>query len=95
MSERTEKGPGQTTNRASAMPEVNPGAVSAERRPNAIITRSAAAVTPGQRQSMIAEAAYYLALQRNLEPGHEVQDWLRAERQIEAALAYEKQPRHP
>jgi hypothetical protein len=36
---------------------------------------------------MIAEAAYYLALQRNFKPGHEVQDWLLAERQIDGALA--------
>ena len=40
-----------------------------------------------QRQSMIAEAAYYLALQRKFEPGHEVEDWLLAESQIDRLVA--------
>jgi hypothetical protein len=33
---------------------------------------------------MIATAAYYLAERRNFEPGHELDDWLEAERQIHA-----------
>jgi hypothetical protein len=36
---------------------------------------------------MIAEAAYYLAQQRGFEAGHDLEDWLRAESQIDAALA--------
>lgn len=56
----------------------------------AMVGRTATAVTPHQRRSMIAEAAYYLALQRKFEPGHDVQDWLLAERQIEAAVVYNK-----
>jgi Protein of unknown function (DUF2934) len=28
----------------------------------------------------VAEAAYYLAARRNFEPGHELDDWLEAER---------------
>lgn len=35
---------------------------------------------------MIAEAAYYIALRRKFQAGHEVQDWLLAESQIDAAL---------
>jgi len=35
---------------------------------------------------MIAEAAYYLALQRKFEPGHEVEDWLLAESQIDRVV---------
>lgn len=31
---------------------------------------------------MIATAAYYLAEQRNFAPGHELDDWLEAERQV-------------
>lgn len=31
---------------------------------------------------MIATAAYYIAEQRNFAPGHELEDWLAAERQI-------------
>lgn len=58
----------------------------AKQRPNSMVARSLVPVTPEQRQAMIAEAAYYLALQRNFEAGHEVEDWLLAESQIEATL---------
>ncbi|HEX5049790.1 MAG TPA: DUF2934 domain-containing protein [Gammaproteobacteria bacterium] len=37
-------------------------------------------------RAVIAERAYYLAERRGFEPGHEVDDWLAAEREI-AALA--------
>jgi hypothetical protein len=36
--------------------------------------------------SMIATAAYYLAEARNFSPGHELDDWLAAERAIHARL---------
>lgn len=35
-----------------------------------------------QRQAMIAEAAYYCAERRGFAPGHELEDWLRAEAEI-------------
>lgn len=35
-----------------------------------------------QRQAMIAEAAYYRAERRGFAPGHELEDWLRAEAEI-------------
>lgn len=38
------------------------------------------------RRSMIAEAAYHIAERRGFEPGHEVEDWLHAEKEIDAAL---------
>lgn len=49
---------------------------------------SAAAVEPiGEDvSSMIATAAYYLAAARNFTPGHELDDWLEAERSIRARL---------
>lgn len=40
---------------------------------------------PGQRQAMIAEAAYYCAERRGFAPDHELEDWLRAEAEIAAA----------
>ena len=43
-------------------------------------------VTRDQRQIMISEAAYYLAEHRGFEVGHELDDWLVAETQIDAAL---------
>jgi hypothetical protein len=39
-----------------------------------------------QRQTMICEAAYYIAEHRGFEPGHDVDDWLAAEREIDAVL---------
>jgi hypothetical protein len=35
---------------------------------------------------MIATAAYYLAAARNFTPGHELDDWLEAERMVRAKL---------
>ena len=39
-----------------------------------------------ERQSMIAEAAYYHSASRGFAPGHELEDWLAAEAEIEALL---------
>jgi len=48
--------------------------------------QGSAPVTREERQVMICEAAYYLAEHRGFEPGHDVDDWLAAEEQIDAAL---------
>jgi len=37
-----------------------------------------------QRRELIAVTAYYLAESRNFQPGHEDEDWLTAEGQIES-----------
>ena len=42
--------------------------------------------TPEDVGSMIATAAYYLAAARNFSPGHELDDWLEAERVVHARL---------
>ena len=44
------------------------------------------ALDPQVREVMIAEAAYYCAEKRGFVPGHELEDWLEAEAQIEVAL---------
>jgi hypothetical protein len=36
-------------------------------------------------QTEIAKAAFYLAAERNFTPGHELDDWLEAERRIKAS----------
>lgn len=48
------------------------------------VTSITAIATPdeGELLGMIATAAYYIAQQRNFTPGHELDDWLAAERQI-------------
>ena len=42
------------------------------------------------RQSMIAKAAYFHALRRNFEPGHDVEDWLAAEKEVDQFLRLRK-----
>lgn len=54
---------------------------------NAVVTRSSAYIEPEARDAMIAEAAYFRSAHRGFEPGHEVDDWLAAESDIDAALA--------
>jgi hypothetical protein len=53
--------------------------------PEAIeVTSVTPLTTPSEEQlrQMIATAAYYMAERRNFQPGHELDDWLAAERQI-------------
>lgn len=54
----------------------------------------AAAVGPGSEElgGMIATAAYYLAAVRNFSPGHELDDWLEAERSVRAQLWAQPRP---
>jgi hypothetical protein len=40
------------------------------------------------RREMVATAAYYIAEQRGFLPGHELADWVSAERAIAATLAH-------
>lgn len=40
-------------------------------------------LNPKQRHAMIAEAAYYLAQQRNFQQGDPTHDWLQAEKSID------------
>jgi len=44
------------------------------------------------RWVMTAEAAYYIAERRGFAPGHELEDWLLAEKQIDAKLSSEAPP---
>ncbi|HEY6645111.1 DUF2934 domain-containing protein [Povalibacter sp.] len=37
---------------------------------------------PTEYRKQVATAAYYLALKRGFEPGHELEDWLAAEREL-------------
>ena len=48
------------------------------------VTRNAAESMP--RHDAIAMVAYFLSEQRGFEPGHELDDWIEAEMQIDAAL---------
>jgi len=41
---------------------------------------------PGQRAALIAKAAYFRAESRGFAPGHETEDWLAAEAEVDAKL---------
>lgn len=43
-------------------------------------------VDPEKRAALIAEAAYFRAEKRGFAPGHEQQDWLDAETEVDARL---------
>jgi len=42
------------------------------------------------RETLIAKAAYFRAQRRNFVAGHEVEDWLAAEAEVEQRLAQEQ-----
>ena len=44
------------------------------------------------RRQMIEEAAYYIAQRRGFETGHELEDWLDAERDVDARIYGELRP---
>jgi hypothetical protein len=45
-------------------------------------------VGPEQRAALIAEAAFFRAEKRGFAPGHEVEDWLAAESEVDAKLMH-------
>ncbi|HYE06746.1 MAG TPA: DUF2934 domain-containing protein [Planctomycetota bacterium] len=54
--------------------------------PTAVKPAATAKPTAAERQRRIAEAAYFLAQRRGFAPGGAVQDWLTAERNVDAAI---------
>jgi hypothetical protein len=56
-------------------------------KPNSVIKHASITCTPEQRQTMISEAAYFMAEHRGFQSGQELPDWLFAESQIDAAIA--------
>lgn len=47
-------------------------------------------LTPEARRSLIAETAYLRAERRGFAPGHETEDWLAAEAEVDALLKVEE-----
>lgn len=50
---------------------------------------------PAEQKARIARRAYELAAQRDFRPGQELDDWLQAEREIEAGPARSTPPDNP
>jgi Protein of unknown function (DUF2934) len=44
-------------------------------------------VEPSMRRELVAQAAYLRAKHRGLEPGHELEDWLAAEAEVDMVLS--------
>jgi hypothetical protein len=50
-------------------------------------TSAVAAAVNADFTAVVAERAYFRALHRGFAPGHEIDDWLTAEREVAAMLA--------
>lgn len=66
----------------SAAPSPAPAQAAREQREN----EAARPIDAQAKQERIAVAAYYLAERRGFAPGCELDDWLRAEAEVEAGL---------
>jgi len=68
-------------------PEVTPARKRAPRKRVAATENAGPSfVDPQQRAALIARAAYFHAMNRGFAPGHEVEDWLAAEAEVDAEL---------
>jgi hypothetical protein len=82
----------RTRSKVSVKPAAEAPAGKKPRAPRKTLTTKTAAATIATEPSsedvggMIATAAYYLAAARNFTPGHELDDWLEAERSVRARL---------
>jgi Protein of unknown function (DUF2934) len=80
--------PGVANPADPALPE--PGGVRppprASKSPPAAEAPKRLQVTPEARRALIAESAYLRAERRGFEPGHENEDWLAAEQEVDALL---------
>jgi Protein of unknown function (DUF2934) len=77
---------------AAPAPKSSKRRASAGKTPAVKATTSAAAVSAGERRAMIALAAYVRAERRGFAAGSEAQDWLAAEKEIDALLSGRQGP---
>ena len=81
MATATTSNPGQS--KARPIPAEG-GAVEASVTPSAVAPSES--IEPEQRLAMICDAAYFLSERRGFGPGHELDDWLVAEGEIDRLL---------
>ena len=66
---------------------VNPARRAARpRKAPPVLMPPRATLTPEERHTLIAESAYLRAERRGFAPGHETDDWLEAEAEVDALL---------
>jgi hypothetical protein len=56
------------------------------RKPPPVVMPPRTKLTPEARHTLIAESAYLRAERRGFAPGHETDDWLEAEAEVDALL---------
>ena len=62
----------------------------ARSRKSPLAAPARASVTSEARRALIAEAAYLRAERRGFSPGHETEDWLAAEAEVDALLSEQR-----
>lgn len=80
-----------STKKAPAKKASKKKAASAKKAPAKKLTKkltkaSSLDITPEERWKMVAIAAYHKAEKRDFAPGHELQDWIDSENEIDAIL---------
>lgn len=68
-----------------AMQSVRRTKIAVRKRSDAPQTK-AAAIAPEERQQLIATVAYFIAERRGFVPGNELDDWLRAEAEVDSRM---------
>lgn len=63
-----------------------PRAAATRFRRKAAAASAASAITPAERHRLIAETAYFIAERRGFAAGCELDDWLRAEAEIDGRM---------
>ncbi len=74
-----------TNHTVTTAPRPSAGAISADTAEETVVGRHCP-VAEEERHCMIATAAYYRAAHRGFAPGHELEDWLEAETEVERQL---------
>jgi hypothetical protein len=80
---RTPRSPERPRRAAPNRPVANPVASGLSAQAQRATRASASFDPSSSREALIATAAYYRAEKRGFQPGHEMQDWLAAEREID------------
>ena len=71
------------TERRSAERRAAPRAAPKSAKPAGFANNAARSdISPDELRKLISEAAYYKAAERGFEPGHEMDDWVQAEREV-------------
>jgi Protein of unknown function (DUF2934) len=77
-------------NPADPAPPADNARRAARSRKSPAATPARASVTAEARRALIAEAAYLRAERRGFNPGHETEDWLAAEAEVDALLSEQR-----